>query len=181
MNKRCLWLANGCLEHHRPIIINSCPPKRSQKSLIWRTIPTKIHGLNFRLLISIFKFITWILQLNSKIYTLPLEFTSLENVNFQLDEHIFIQYHCYFLLDLMTEPLLYIWLIYEALFTLQWSLVETKKPLWGWEMATDRPPPPVLSSIMLCEKSESVGNTRLLPQAKICLIALFKRKALYCC
>ena len=131
MNKRCLWLANGCLEHYRPIIINSCPPKRSQKSLIWRTIPAKIHGLNFRLLISIFKFITWILQLNSKIYTLPLEFTSLENVNFQLDEHIFIQYHCYFLLDLMTETLLYIWLIYEALFTLQWSLVETKETFVG--------------------------------------------------
>ena len=35
-------------------------------SKIWRTIPAKIHGL--------------ILQLNSIFYTLPLEFTSLENV-----------------------------------------------------------------------------------------------------
>ena len=63
-------------------------------------------------------------------------------------------------------------------FSDDWS--RQKQPLWGWQMATDRPPPSVISSIVLCEKRESVGNTRLLPQAKICLITLFKRKALYC-
>ena len=41
-----------------------------------------------------------------------------------------------------------------------------KKPLWEWEMATYRPPPPALS----------LGNKRLSPQAKI-LLALLKRKA----
>ena len=86
----------------------------------------------------------------------------------------------------MPEPILYIWLrsqfciryslaafrqssrqisnstshifnsIFEFLFTLQWSLVETK-PLWRWEMTTYRPPPLALSSIMLSEKG-SVGN-----------------------
>ena len=33
VNKRWLWLVNGCLEYHRPIITNACPPKWSQKSL----------------------------------------------------------------------------------------------------------------------------------------------------
>ena len=28
-----LWLVNGFLEYHPPIITNTCPPKRSQKSL----------------------------------------------------------------------------------------------------------------------------------------------------
>ena len=142
-----------------------------------------------------FKFLnfkTWILQLNSIFYTLPLKFTSLENVftlvfyllnsiflfdlapctlssrfvklhcqecNFQLDKQILI--HCYFLLVLMPKPVLYILLrcqfciwyslaafrqspcqisnstsylfnsSFEFLFTLQWSLVETKQAFVG--------------------------------------------------
>jgi len=33
VDKRCIWLVNGCLEYHRPIITDACPPKQSQKSL----------------------------------------------------------------------------------------------------------------------------------------------------
>ena len=33
LDKRYLWLVNGFLEYHPPIITNTCPPKRSQKSL----------------------------------------------------------------------------------------------------------------------------------------------------
>ena len=92
---------------------------------LWRTITAKIHGSNFNLLIEIFNFNTWILQLDSIFYTLPLAFTSLENVftlvfwtqlfyltlvdvHFKLDKQIFI--HCFFLSVLMPEPVLYIWL-----------------------------------------------------------------------
>ena len=32
-DKRRLWLVNGCLEYHRPIITNACQSKLSQKSL----------------------------------------------------------------------------------------------------------------------------------------------------
>ena len=90
----------------------------------------------------------------------------------------------------MPEPVLYIWLscepctryslatfgqsprhisnstsyifnsTFEFLFTLQLSL-------WGWEMATDWPPPSAFSSSMLCEERESVGNTQLPPQAQL--------------
>ena len=93
-------------------------------------------------------------------------------VHFQLDKQIVI--HCYFLLVLIPEPVLYIWLrcepciqyslaafrqsprqisnstsysfnsTFEFLFRLQWSLVETKEAFVGWEMATDRHPPPGL-------------------------------------
>ena len=112
-------------------------------------------------------------------------------VHFQPDKQIFA--HCYFLLVLMPEPALYIWLrcqfcIRHSLpafrqsscqisnstsyifnytfefclrFSDHWS--RQKKPLWGWEMATYRPPPPALS----------FSNTRLSPQAKI-LLALLK-------
>ena len=34
-----LWLANSCLEYHRPIITNACPSKRSQKSLHLKLVP----------------------------------------------------------------------------------------------------------------------------------------------
>ena len=33
LDKRYLWLINGFLEYHPPIITNTCPPKWSQKSL----------------------------------------------------------------------------------------------------------------------------------------------------
>ena len=33
VDKHYLWLVNGCLEYHRPIITNTCPPTRPQKSL----------------------------------------------------------------------------------------------------------------------------------------------------
>ena len=33
VEKRYIWLRNGCLEYHRPIITDACPPKRSQESL----------------------------------------------------------------------------------------------------------------------------------------------------
>ena len=39
VDKRYLWLVNGCLEHHRPIITNACSPKRSQKSLRRKLVP----------------------------------------------------------------------------------------------------------------------------------------------
>ena len=92
----------------------------------------------------------------------------------------------WFLLVLVPEPVLYIWLIQNFAFYLSdthstdfvslrvifqteprifsiqhlnfclrfsdhWS--RKKKRLWGWEMATDQPPPPALSSIMLCFKN----------------------------
>ena len=34
-----LWLVNSCLEYHRPIITNACPPKQSQKSLHPKLVP----------------------------------------------------------------------------------------------------------------------------------------------
>ena len=34
-------------------------------------------------------------------------------------------------------------------------------------MATDRPPPPALSSIMLCEKRESLVNSQLVASCKV--------------
>ena len=36
---RNLWLVNGCVEYHPPIITNACPPKWSQKSLRPMFIP----------------------------------------------------------------------------------------------------------------------------------------------
>ena len=39
MNKQYLWLINGCLECHGPIITDACPPKRSHKSLQPKLIP----------------------------------------------------------------------------------------------------------------------------------------------
>ena len=33
VDKRYLLLVDGCLEYHRPIMTNACPPKWSQKSL----------------------------------------------------------------------------------------------------------------------------------------------------
>ena len=44
-------------------------------------------------------------------------------------------------------------------------------------MATDQPPPSALSSIMRCEKRESVGNIRLLPQVSAtCAVVIFRVK-----
>ena len=39
VDKRYLWLVNGCLEYHRPIRTNTCPPKPSQKSLYSKLVP----------------------------------------------------------------------------------------------------------------------------------------------
>ena len=39
VHKCSLWLVNGCLEYHRPIITNVCPPKRSRKSLHPQLVP----------------------------------------------------------------------------------------------------------------------------------------------
>ena len=39
VDKRYLWLVNGCLECHRPIRTNTCPPKRFQKSLHPKLVP----------------------------------------------------------------------------------------------------------------------------------------------
>ena len=123
-----------------------------------------------------------------------LVYLALFAVHFQPDKQIFIQ--CYFLLVMMPEPALYIWL--RCQFRIRYSLPafrqsphqfsnsasyifnltfefclrfsdhwsRQKKPFWGWEMATYWPPPPALS----------FSNTRLSPQAKI-LLALLKRKA----
>ena len=122
--------------------------------------------------------------------------------NFQLDNQSFI--HCYFLLVLMPEPVLYIWLrcqfcirysllafrqsprqisnttsyifnsTFEFLFTVQWSLVETKEAFVGvgdGDLSTSS----LISFVHHAFwKRESVGNRRLLPQAKL-LLALLKR------
>ena len=39
VDKRYLWLVNGCLEYHRPIVTNPFPTKRSQKSLHQKLVP----------------------------------------------------------------------------------------------------------------------------------------------
>ena len=125
--------------------------------------------------------------------------------NFQLDNQSFI--HCYFLLVLMPEPVLYIWLVGDANFAFDthsphfashrdkfqtqhrifltkllnfclrlidhWS--RQKRPLWGWEMATDLSTSSPGSFVHHAFwKRESVGNRRLVPQAKL-LLALLKR------
>ena len=50
----------------------SCENVVSQ--FVWGTIPAKIHGLNFQFIIWTSNLGTWILQLNSKFFTLPLDF-----------------------------------------------------------------------------------------------------------
>ena len=47
---------------------------------IWRTIPAKIHGLNFQFITWILNINIWILHSNRKFYTLVLYFTSSNNV-----------------------------------------------------------------------------------------------------
>ena len=43
VDKRYLWLVNGCLEYHRPIITIACPFKRSQvKSLRRKLVPISL-------------------------------------------------------------------------------------------------------------------------------------------
>ena len=117
-------------------------------------------------------------------------------------------YTLYFLLVLMPEPVLYIWLIGDANFAFDthsphfashrvkfqtqhgifltkllnfclrlidhWS--RQKRPLWGWEMATDLSTSSPGSFVHHAFwKRESVGNRRLLPQAK-----MFEKKCLLC-
>ena len=102
---------------------------------IWRTIPAKIHGLYVKLFIKIFKtwFYSWIqyftlflwnshhwktfLHMSFSFWT-HLFYLTLFAVHFQLDKQIFI--HCYFLLVLMPEPALYIWL--RCQFCIRYSL-----------------------------------------------------------
>ena len=43
VDKRYLWLVNGCLEYHRPIITSACPLKRSQTSLRPKLVPILLH------------------------------------------------------------------------------------------------------------------------------------------
>ena len=153
-----------------------------------------IINCSFKFSTSTLEFYSWInilhssfkIHINYNVFLhLPFSFwtklvyLALFAVHFQPDKQIFI--HCYFLLVMMPEPVLYIWLAFDThspqrrifstkLLTLclrfsdHWS--RQKKPLWGWEMATYRPPPPALS----------FSNTWHSPQAKI-LLALLKRKA----
>ena len=39
VGKRYLWLVNGCLGYHRPIVTNACPSKWSQRSLLPQLVP----------------------------------------------------------------------------------------------------------------------------------------------
>ena len=43
VDKRYLWLVNGCLEYHRPIITSACSLKRSQTSLRPKLVPILLH------------------------------------------------------------------------------------------------------------------------------------------
>ena len=40
VGKHYLWLVNGCLGYHRPLITNACPPKWSQRSLLPQLVPS---------------------------------------------------------------------------------------------------------------------------------------------
>ena len=54
VDKRYLWLVNGCLEYHRPIITSACPLKRSQTSLRPKLVPispTRFWSWEFKKLI----------------------------------------------------------------------------------------------------------------------------------
>ena len=43
VDKRYMWLVNGCLDYRRPIITIACPPKRSQvKSLRRKLVPISL-------------------------------------------------------------------------------------------------------------------------------------------
>ena len=113
---------------------------------------------NFYSLLLFISFDTW---------TSTLHFTEIRT--FAFDTHLvhFASHRVIF----QTQPLIFSTqlLNFCLRFSDHWS--RQNKPSWGWEMATDRPPPPALSSIMLCEKRESVGNTRPLPLAKMaCLL-----------
>ena len=44
VDKHYLWLVNSCLEDHRPIIISTCPPKQSLKSLFPTLVPVLLKG-----------------------------------------------------------------------------------------------------------------------------------------
>ena len=44
VDKSYLRLADGCLENHRPIITNACPPERSQKALRPKLVPILLRG-----------------------------------------------------------------------------------------------------------------------------------------
>ena len=128
-------------------------------------------------------------------FPLALSNYTVKPCNFQLNKQIVI--HCCFLLVLMPEPVLYIWLrcqfciryslaafcqsphqisnstsyifnsTFEFLFTLQWSMVGTKEAFVGVPdgyLSTSSPGSFVHHAFW---KRESVGNTRLLPQAKM--------------
>ena len=41
------WMVNGCLEYHRPIITNTYPPKKSQKSLHPKLVPFSLEFLKW--------------------------------------------------------------------------------------------------------------------------------------
>ena len=44
VDKHYLWLVNGCLEYHQPIITNTCPPKQTQKSMRPRLVLILLGG-----------------------------------------------------------------------------------------------------------------------------------------
>ena len=55
VDKRYLWLVNGCLEYHRrPIITSACPLKRSQTSLRPKLVPLLLHVSEVRNLRNLF-------------------------------------------------------------------------------------------------------------------------------
>ena len=147
-----------------------------------------------------------------ELYTLSLEFTSLENVsilvfqllnltlfaehfqlalsdytvkpcNFQLDEQIFI--HCYFRFGFdtwasilhLTEMRTLQFDTHSVNFATRRVIFQTRPrifstQLWNFRFRSFS----ALSSIMLCEKRGSLGNTQVLPHAKM-LLALLKHKA----
>ena len=54
VDKRYLWLVNGCPEYHRPIITSACPLKRSQTSLRPKLVPILLHVSEVRNLRNLF-------------------------------------------------------------------------------------------------------------------------------
>ena len=171
-----------------------------------------ILNCSFKFSTSTLEFYSWIHIIGKRFYTCLLAFElnsfiwpcSLQ-VHFQLNRQILI--HCYFLLVLMPETVLCIWMrcqfcirfslaafrqspcqisnstsfyifnsIFEFLLMLLWSLVETKEAFVGvgdGDRSTSFPGSFVHHALW---KKESVGYTRLPPQAKI-LPVLLKHKS----
>ena len=129
------------------------------------------------------------LTLLAAYFPLSLSNYTVKPCNFQLDKQLFV--HCYFLLVLIPETVLYIWLrcelciryslaafrqsprqiskstsfifnsAFEFLFTLQWSLVGTKEVFVGVGEGDQSTSSPGCFVHHTLWKRESIGNARL--------------------